>query len=65
LIEALTKEGDLVVDPCAGRFGILKICQETKRNFWGTDLNYSGIKKFMQQAKKKAKSKSCWGEKIK
>ncbi|KLL03768.1 MAG: adenine-specific DNA methylase [Mycoplasmataceae bacterium CE_OT135] len=52
LIEAVTEKGDLVVDPCAGGFGILRICLETGREFLGTDLNYFGIREFMVKAKK-------------
>jgi len=53
LIEAVTEKGDLVIDPCAGGFGVLKICQATRRKFLGCDLNYSEIKEFMKQAKVK------------
>ena len=58
LLEATTEKGDLVVDPCAGGFGVLKVCQETGREFLGTDLNYFGIKKFMLKAKSKVKGKN-------
>ncbi|KLL03604.1 MAG: adenine-specific DNA methylase [Mycoplasmataceae bacterium CE_OT135] len=52
LIEAVTEEGDLVVDPCAGGFGVLRICQATNREFLGSDLNYYQIREFMTRAKK-------------
>lgn len=38
LIEASTKEGDLVVDPAAGSYSVLSACQRSKRNFLGCDL---------------------------
>ncbi|CAG8461244.1 16972_t:CDS:10, partial [Gigaspora margarita] len=38
LIEATTQEGDLIVDPCAGSFIVLKACQETNRNFLGAEF---------------------------
>lgn len=39
LIRAVTKKNDLVVDPCAGGFGVLDACIQTGRNFLGCDLN--------------------------
>lgn len=39
IIRATTKAGDLVVDPCAGGFGVLDACRRTKREFVGCDLN--------------------------
>ena len=39
LIEAVSEEGDLVIDPAAGSFSVLEACQLTKRNFLGCDLN--------------------------
>jgi site-specific DNA-methyltransferase (adenine-specific) len=38
LILATTKPGDLIVDPCAGSYGVLDICKATKREFIGSDL---------------------------
>lgn len=38
LIRAVTKKGDLVVDPCAGGYGVLDACVLTKREFIGGDL---------------------------
>lgn len=38
LILSVTRGGDLVVDPCAGGFGVLDICRETGRRFLGCDL---------------------------
>jgi site-specific DNA-methyltransferase (adenine-specific) len=46
LIEATTKENDLVVDPCAGSFVVLEICQELKREFCGVDLTFKEMEKF-------------------
>lgn len=39
LIEAVTKPGDLVVDPCAGSFSVLVAARQVKRDFLGCDLN--------------------------
>lgn len=38
LIRAVTKRGDLVVDPCAGSYGVLDACLRSGRNFIGCDL---------------------------
>lgn len=38
LIKAVTKRGDLVVDPCAGGYGVLQSCQATGRRFIGCDI---------------------------
>lgn len=38
LILSCTNEGDLVLDPASGGFGVLECCKELKREFIGTDL---------------------------
>jgi site-specific DNA-methyltransferase (adenine-specific) len=38
LICAVTKPGELVVDPCAGGWGVLEICRAAGRRFLGADL---------------------------
>ena len=38
LILACTQEGDIVLDPAAGSFGVFECCKETNRNFLGTNL---------------------------
>lgn len=38
LIEATTKRGDVVLDPCAGSYGVLDICRATGRKFIGGDI---------------------------
>ena len=38
LIEAVTREGDLVVDPAAGSFSVLEACRLRGRNFLGCDI---------------------------
>jgi site-specific DNA-methyltransferase (adenine-specific) len=38
LIEALTNSGDLVIDPAAGSYSVLKACRLTGRAFLGCDL---------------------------
>jgi len=37
IIKAVTKPGDLVVDPCAGSYVVLDACQATGRQFLGCD----------------------------
>ncbi|WNE40625.1 MAG: hypothetical protein mread185_000082 [Mycoplasmataceae bacterium] len=49
LILALTQEGDLVVDPCAGSFITLTACQSTNRNFLGCDLTINKLQKFYEK----------------
>ena len=39
LIEAVSLPEDLVVDPAAGSFSVLKACQQTGRTFVGCDIN--------------------------
>ena len=38
LIKQVTKRGDLVIDPCAGGYGVLEACRATGREFLGCDL---------------------------
>lgn len=38
LIRAVTKRGDLVVDPCAGGYGVLEACRLSGREFLGCDV---------------------------
>ena len=38
LILSVTDQGDFVVDPAAGSYGVMKICRETNRRFLGCDL---------------------------
>jgi len=47
LITATTQEGDLVVDPCAGSFIVLEVCQELNRKFIGCDLTFKKLKEFL------------------
>jgi site-specific DNA-methyltransferase (adenine-specific) len=42
LIRATTKAGDLVIDPAAGGYGVLEICQRTGREFAGCDIFTEG-----------------------
>lgn len=39
LINATTKVGDYILDPCAGSFSMLDVALKTKRNFIGCDLD--------------------------
>jgi site-specific DNA-methyltransferase (adenine-specific) len=38
LIRAVTNIGDVVVDPAAGGYSVLKACEATTRNFLGCDI---------------------------
>jgi len=38
LIDCLTNENDMVIDPAAGTFSVLEACKAAKRNFLGCDL---------------------------
>ena len=49
LIEAMTHEGDLVVDPCAGSFIVLDACQSTGREFLGCDLTFEELNEHRQE----------------
>ncbi|CAI2180214.1 15122_t:CDS:2 [Funneliformis geosporum] len=49
LIEATTEKGDLIVDPCAGSFVVLEVCQELKREFCGVDLTFKELKEFLEK----------------
>ena len=49
LIEATTQENDLIVDPCAGSFVVLEVCQELNREFLGCDLTFKELKEFQQK----------------
>lgn len=39
LIRSVTDRDDLVLDPCAGGYGVLEACRQTGRHFIGCDLN--------------------------
>lgn len=38
LIEAVSSDGDYIVDPCAGSYSVMEACKELNRNFIGCDL---------------------------
>ena len=42
LIRATTNRGDLVIDPAAGGYGVLNVCQRTRREFAGADIFTDG-----------------------
>ncbi|CAG8465087.1 11361_t:CDS:2 [Cetraspora pellucida] len=52
LIAATTEEGDLVVDPCAGSFIVLEVCQELGRDYLGVDLTYREVRETRKTATK-------------
>ena len=44
LIKATSKKGDIIVDPCAGSFSVMKAARLCNRNFLGCDIQlYKGI----------------------
>ena len=49
LITATTNQGDLIIDPCAGSFVVLEVCQELKREFLGCDLTFKQMEKFLEK----------------
>jgi DNA modification methylase len=53
LILATTSENDLVVDPCAGSFVVLEICQELNRNYLGVDLTFKEMSDFLRENQRK------------
>jgi len=53
LIEATTNQGDLIIDPCAGSFIVLEICQELDRNYLGVDLTYNEMTNFLKESRRK------------
>ena len=57
LIEAMTEEGDLIVDPCAGSFVVLEICRELKREFLGCDLTFKQMEEFMNNTTHKERER--------
>jgi site-specific DNA-methyltransferase (adenine-specific) len=42
LIGATTQPGDMIIDPAAGSFIVMKAAHQLGRNFIGCDLNYRG-----------------------
>lgn len=42
LIASVTEPGDLVVDPAAGSFSVMRIAHELGRRFAGCDITYAG-----------------------
>jgi site-specific DNA-methyltransferase (adenine-specific) len=38
LIDAVSAEGDYILDPCAGSYSVMEACKEMSRNFIGGDL---------------------------
>ena len=55
LILATTQEGDLIVDPCAGSFVVLEVCQELNRKFFGCDLTFNEMENFLKVKEQKNK----------
>lgn len=49
LIRATTKRGDLVIDPCAGGYGVLEACRRTARDFAGCDIKTEGESAIMPE----------------
>lgn len=40
LIEAVTKEGEYILDPAAGGYSVMIACEQSNRNFIGGDIEY-------------------------
>ena len=59
LIEATTEPNDLIIDPCAGSFIVLEVCQETKREFLGCDLTYRAMEEFKTKQTRQILNKVC------
>ena len=45
LIAAVSNENDIIIDPCAGSFSVMKSCSKENRIFLGTDLKYGKNKR--------------------
>ncbi len=43
LIQAVTNETDVVIDPAAGTFSVMQACGEINRKFLGCDLNFGEV----------------------
>ena len=48
-------ERDLIIDPCAGSFIVLEVCQELNREFLGCDLTFREMGNFLKQKETKNK----------
>lgn len=46
IIKQLTEKGDLVIDACAGNFGVLTACQSLGREFLGCDISVGELLRF-------------------
>jgi site-specific DNA-methyltransferase (adenine-specific) len=55
LITATTNQGDLIIDPCAGSFIVLEVCQELNREFLGCDLTFKEMGNFLKEKVEKNK----------
>jgi DNA modification methylase len=55
-VEATTNQGDLIVDPCAGSFVVLEVCQEANREFIGVDLTYNELLEFNRERERERES---------
>jgi len=53
LITATTNERDLIIDPCAGSFVVLEVCQELNREFLGCDLTFNEMENFLKVKEQK------------
>jgi hypothetical protein len=60
-VEATTEKGDLIVDPCAGSFIVLEVCQETRREFLGCDLTYQAMEEFKVKKSRQVFKQVCLG----
>jgi len=44
-----------VIDPCAGSFVVLEVCQELNRKFLGCDLTFNEMENFLKVKEQKNK----------
>lgn len=58
IILATTQENDLIVDPCAGSFVVLDVCQQTNRDFIGADLTFKDLQEYKESLKTEKKIES-------
>ncbi|KLL05240.1 MAG: modification methylase [Mycoplasmataceae bacterium RV_VA103A] len=49
LVTATTSEKGLVIDPCAGSFIVLEVCQELKREYLGVDLTFQEMEEYLEK----------------
>jgi site-specific DNA-methyltransferase (adenine-specific) len=59
LILSTTNQGDLIVDPCAGSFIVLEVCQELNRNYLGCDLTFNLMNDYQRERERESEIAFC------